>query len=49
MKLGKRGEIKDIQIRNEVVLSLFADDTILHIENMEVKSLYLLLNAGKTQ
>ena len=43
MKLGKRGEIKDIQIRNEVVLSLLADDTILYIENMKVSIKKLLL------
>ena len=46
MKLGQRDEIKDTQIRNGVVLSLFEDDKILCIENMKVsiKKLLKLIN-----
>ena len=46
MKLGQRDEIKDTQIRNGVVLSLFENDKILYIENMEVsiKKLLKLIN-----
>ena len=31
--IGQDKEIKDIQIRKEVKMLLFADDTILYIEN----------------
>ena len=33
MRIGEEKEIKGIQIGKEVKLSLFADDTILYLEN----------------